>query len=429
MAKYRDPKVRTARPYAGSRRQLRSPSHPFALRTRPFQIQPFMISPVLPGETLRNLVCMSRVVTDPIANPLIGWWSETYFFYVKLRDIEFHLGADFVDEMVTSPGTYNPAALRSAAADPKYLHAANATPWAKYATQTVVEYFFRDQGEDWNVAALDGVPLAQISSRSWLDSLTLDENKRVDRDVDLDLNNDGTITAKEMLNGMEIWQAQRDAGLENLDYEDWIRTFGVSVPEVEDSFNKHRPELVRYYRQWQYPTNTVDPATGTPSSAVSWINSFRADKDRLFKEPGFLIGLNVTKPKVYIRDQAGSLASHMETLYNWLPALQHADTETGFGNFSSDRGPLAGQFTDEGGYWIDFRDLLVHGDQFSNFVLDAASSALNVIGADGSTRYPTGTEIDGLFKDAAKNQIRTDGVVTLSIAGRQTDRTPGRNVL
>lgn len=427
--KSRDPKVRVARPYAGSKRQLRSPSHPFALRTRPFQIQPFMISPVLPGETLRNLVCMSRVVTDPLANPMVGWWSEYYFFYVRLRDIEFHLGDLFVDEMVTSPGTYNPAPLRAAAANPKWLHGANATPWAKYATETVVEYFFRDQGEDWDVATLDGMPLAQIASKSWLDSLTLGARKSEDRDVNLDLNDDGEITAKEMLQGMDIWQAQRDAGLENLDYEDWIRTFGVAVPEVENSFNKYRPELVRYYRQWQYPTNTVDPATGTPSSAVSWINSFRGDKDRLFKEPGFLIGLNVTKPKVYIRDQNGSLASHMETLHNWLPALQHSDSELGFGHFPSDAGPLSGQFSDAAGYWIDFRDLLVHGDQFSNFVLDAAASSMNVVGADGSTRYPTATDIDGLFKSAEKNQIKTDGVVTLSIAGRQQDRTPGRNVL
>ena len=288
--------------------------------------------------------------------------------------------------MVTNPGSYDPSPLRVAAANPLWLHGANATPWAKYATETVVEYFFRDQGENWDVATLGGMPLAQIANKSWLDSLTLDANKRKNRDVDLDLNNDGDVTAQEFLDGMAIWQAQRDAGLENLDYEDWIKTFGVSVPEVEDSFSKYRPELVRYYRQWQYPTNTVDPATGTPSSAVSWINSFRGDKDRLFKEPGFIIGLNVTKPKVYIRDQIGSLASHMETLYNWLPALQHDKTELGFGKFGPTAGPLAGS-SRQRRLWVDFRDLLVHGDQFANFVLGAADSALNVVAPDGANRY------------------------------------------
>ena len=91
MAKYKDPKVQVPRPYKGVKRVMRNPAHPWQLRTRPYQIQPCMISPVLPGETLKNLVGMSRVVTKPIANPLIGWWCEYYVFYVRLRDIEFHL--------------------------------------------------------------------------------------------------------------------------------------------------------------------------------------------------------------------------------------------------------------------------------------------------------------------------------------------------
>ena len=91
MAKSNDPKVRVARPYAGVKRVQRAPAHPFSLKTRPFQIQPFLISPVLPGETLTNLVHQSRTVTKPIKDPLLGWWTEHYYFYVRLRDIEYHL--------------------------------------------------------------------------------------------------------------------------------------------------------------------------------------------------------------------------------------------------------------------------------------------------------------------------------------------------
>ena len=43
----------------------------------------------------------------------------------------------------------------------------------------------------------------------------------------MDLNADGKVTVQESLNAMEHWQALRDAGLENMDYEDWIRTFAV----------------------------------------------------------------------------------------------------------------------------------------------------------------------------------------------------------
>ena len=79
--------------------------------------------------------------------------------------------------MVTAPGTYDPAPLRGAA-DPKFYHPAGGTPWLKYAMQSVVEYYFRDQGEDWDQAVLDGIPLAQIAQRNWTDSLTLDGNLR-----------------------------------------------------------------------------------------------------------------------------------------------------------------------------------------------------------------------------------------------------------
>ena len=87
MAKFRGPKVQRARPYAGQRRVTRSPKHPFQLRTKPFQIQPFLLSPVLPGGTLSNLVLQSRVVSKPLKHALMGWWCEYYFFYVKPKDI------------------------------------------------------------------------------------------------------------------------------------------------------------------------------------------------------------------------------------------------------------------------------------------------------------------------------------------------------
>ena len=425
MAKFRDPKVQRARPYAGTRRVTRSPAYPFQLRTKPFQIQPFLLSPVLPGETLSNLVLQSRVVSKPLKHALMGWWCEYYFFYVKLKDIEFHLETDFVDQMVTDPANYNPAALR-APADPKYYHAAGGTPWLKYALQTIVEYYFRDQGEDWDVATLDGLPLAQIAQRNWTDSLTLEDKLRqAERDVDMDMNADGKITVQEAMNAQEHWQALRDAGLEQMDYEDWIRTFGVQVDEVPESFNLHKPELIRYSREWQYPNNTIDPVTGTPSSAVSFINAFRADKDRMFREPGFIVGLNVIKPKIYMKDQSGGLAGFMETLENWLPALSHSQYEKGFKGFAEGTGPLAGKsFTGDQGYWVDIRDLLLYGDQFLNFAPDDAANALDVITADGGRRYVSAADINNLFKSPAANWFEQDGVVNLSIKGRQRDRTP-----
>lgn len=430
MAKYKDPKVRVAKPYSGVKRVMRNPAHPFKLRTKPYQIQPCMISPVLPGETMKNLVHMSRVVTKPIKDPLVGWWYENYVFYVRLRDIEFHLKdtkGEWLNEMVTSPGTFDPTPLRSATALQAFYSSANSIPWAKYAMETIVEYYFRDQDEDWDVATLDNLPLAQLGSRNWMDSLTLNDDKRTDRDYDLDVNNDGNITAQEAIEGMEHWQALRDAGLESLDYEDWVRTFGVSIPERTDeqsSFNDHRPELLRYYRQWQYPTNTVEPTNGVPSSAVSWINAFRADKDRFFKEPGFIVGLTVCKPKAYLKDPTGALAGFLDHVENWLPAISHAHYEKGFKSFAANAGPLASKIgvSPFEAYWVDLRDLYIYGDQFVNYALDG--SAVSTITASGGNRYPKAADIDALFTGADK-YIQHDGIYNLTIAGRQQDRTRG----
>ena len=120
----------------------------------------------------------------------------------------------------------------------------------------------------------------------------------------------------------------------------------------------------------------------------------------------------------------------METLENWLPAISHKDYEKGFKRFDADKGPLASKIGTSPfeAYWVDLRDLLIYGDQFLNYVPDAASSALSVLDAAGGGRYPTTTDIDGLFSGADK-YIQTDGVVNLTIAGRQEDRTRGRNVL
>ena len=40
-------------------RVTRSPRHTFQLRHRPFLLQPFMLAPVIPGETMKSLLLVS----------------------------------------------------------------------------------------------------------------------------------------------------------------------------------------------------------------------------------------------------------------------------------------------------------------------------------------------------------------------------------
>ena len=107
MVTKRDPKVKLAPAYALSRRQLRRPQHRFSLRIRPYQLQPFLIAPVLPGETCKNILTQARVVTDPLdpATKLVGWWCEQFYFYVKHRDLAEGTVRDTVSNMVLDPAT------------------------------------------------------------------------------------------------------------------------------------------------------------------------------------------------------------------------------------------------------------------------------------------------------------------------------------
>ena len=138
----------------------RHPQHPFAIRHRPWQIAPFHIAAVLPGETLRNLLLQSRVVSDPVKSSLVGWWIEYYFYYVKHRDLG---GRDTFASMMTDPTTSLAAFNQAALAE--YYHATTTISWVKECLQRVTEWDFRVDGETWNGFTIGNLPAAQIMQR------------------------------------------------------------------------------------------------------------------------------------------------------------------------------------------------------------------------------------------------------------------------
>jgi hypothetical protein len=217
-----------------------------------------------------------------------------------------------------------------------------------------------------------------------------------------------------------MWKLQRMNNFTDMSYEEFLSTYGVHVKEAED----HIPELVRYVRDWTYPTSHIEPTTGAPTSAVSWKIAERADKDRFFREPGFLFGCCVVRPKVYRSKQIGSVADLMENAFTWLPALVRDDYTASFTRVATGTsGPLSTN-TDE--YWIDLKDLLLYGDQFVNFALTATDAGLVALPTAAlQKRYASGTDADGLFVAASPaNQIRQDGVVSMQILGAQRDTSP-----
>lgn len=401
-------------------RTLRHPEHSFQLRTRPWQIQPFVLAPVLPGETIRNALLQARVVTDPLKNALTGWHTEYYFFYVKLRDLD---DRDAILPMFVEPG-HSTAALNSAASIPFY-HAAGSINWASKCLDRVVDEYFRNEGEAVLAGAIDNLPLAEINRKSWMDSMAL-KSAIVDREIlpGEDLENENQIQGFDP--HYLAWEHLKAAGMTDLTYEDYLKSYGIRGREVEQIIDDHKPELVRYIREWSYPSNTVNPADGAPSSAVSWSVVERIDKERFFKEPGFLFGVTVARPKVYLKNQVGALADFMGTPFDWLPAVLRGQDHTSLKLFDNSSASPLGTTGAAGGFWCDVKDLFLYGDQFINFALtetDAGLVALPNV-ATLQRRYASAADADALFKDVARNRIRQDGIVRFTIAGALKDTTP-----
>lgn len=400
-------------------RVARHPRHTFHLWTRPYQIQPFMIAPVLAGESMKNLLLQARVVTDPVANRLMGWWKEYYFFYVKAQHCAMTPAQqDVIRQMFVDPATDVSSLLAGASAG--YYTRAGSISWTSLALVQIVEHFFRDEGQPYDLHLIDGIPAAQVSGNSWMDSLQ-PYTAILEDDPTLTVGADDAITGSEVDKLLEQWTYLRDMNMTDMSYDDYLRSFGVKV-RAEDI---GAPELLRYVREWQYPSNHINPANGRASSAVTWSIQERADKDRFFREPGFIVGVSVVRPKQFTVTQRSALAHEMMGAYDWLPAVLSTDKDASLRKLAAGAPLFGGLTMDDLAY--DLRDLFMYGDQFINWSPSdvvpnpVAANLAHLPWADGTFRYVAETELVNLFASGDATKIEQDGVVSLNILGQQRD--------
>lgn len=402
-------------------RVLRRPQHPFQLRTRPWQLQPMLIAPVLPGETMKNLLLQARTITDPVKNRFIGWWNEYYFFYVKHRDLA---ARDEFVSMVLDPDWSNANVDATANVEKHYFNkgVSSHVNWVDHCLKEVTDWYFRNEGEAWDVVTSDGLPHAQVGGNTWLDS-AVNEADYILPDIAVDgadgSTPDSAITVGEVTAAMQQYEFLRNNFAIDMTYEEFLQSYGVRQARTEI----HKPELLRFVRNWAYPVSAIDPTDGSAASAVTWSVTERADKDRFFSEPGFIFGLQCTRPKVYLSGQKGTATALLEDAYSWLPAVLTNDPRTSLKLVPDN--DILGNVTDANGVWVDIRDLFLYGEQFVNFAVtetDAGMVALPTAGLQ--KRYATSTDADALFAAASPaNLIRSDGLVSLAISGSQVDQS------
>lgn len=410
-------------------RRLRNPQHTFALRHAPYEIQPFLIAPVLPGETMKNLSLQARVQTRPIKNSLVGWWCEHYVFYVKHRDL--HDPTKFTDLMINSSAVLSAHEdWKTGVTDLFYGWRALGTgmDWTKACLRVVIENFFRDEGEAYDVTTIDAHPAAYLTGNTPWDSAILDTSMATATEVNIPVDAAPTpdiVKVSDVIRAMETYQMLVNQNLVNQTYEDWLRSYGVRTQAAV----VNKPELIRFMREWTYPSAFVQPDTGGGDSDVtascSWSIAERADKDRFFAEPGFIFGVTVVRPKVYFANQSRPLASLLDDAKSWLPAVLRGDNMASWKKITDAASdPLSGVGT--GDWWIDLKDLFVYGDQFTNLPNTVAD--FNHMGLPSTTanpRYPVQAGVDALFVSAdATDGVVQDGIVRLSILGNIEDTSP-----
>lgn len=415
--------VRTLMSAPPTNRVGRYPKHTFQTRELPFTAQPFMLARVLPGETLQNLFMEARVVTDPILNPLITWKKQYFFFYVRATDLML----DVFRDMFVDPTNSELAGHDEGANITRTYTAKGAVDWVGKCLDRVVETYFRDEGESASAfVTAGGDRIVQIRQNSFLDSLT-DKDDLPEGDAI-----SGATDAGDLDRLMDAFESLRAMGIANMGYEDWLRSQGINIPGKDEN----KPELLATFSDSQYPSNTVNPINGAPSSAVSWVfrNGERAPKH--FKEPGFVLGVSVTRPKVYLGGLAGLAAGFAQRAWDWMPNYTAMMPETALKQFAAGTGPLGDRTTDTDAYWLDMRDELLYGDQFHNLRDFDADIADNTVGAlhmlalpatDLSWKYPTEAMCKSFFVDAAGTafHVKQDGYVSLNIKGLQVDYTVG----
>ncbi len=412
--------IQIIQPGQTRKRFHRRPNFPIAGSMRPFGLYPIMCHPVLPGETLKSASAKWSVIGQPLKNPLVGAWLESWLFYVKLTDLDRDFGQMFISD------SYSTSGHTASFDDEAYFVYNGGINWIRKCVEHIHDAYFATEGETRKtlVGQFDGsIPRIKLNNRSWYQNMMF-EPAEVALDTTGERDHDAQMTA---------WQMVQQMQMTELSYESYLEQYGVTSMNI----GRGDPEILRFSRSWTKPSNTVDPATGTPSSAWVWNDEMKLEKDKRFEEPGFIIMLAAVRPKMYQRGQVYSMVSNLWGFSDWYPAYNLTDPAAGIKRIGSDDGVFVDDLNAAEGelqMLYDHRDLLSHGEQFVNdldpqYPLPTAngwSTIAAATDADVRGEYADDQSVQDLFIGTASKTERCyyEGIVGLTIAGHVQDTTP-----
>jgi len=179
---------------------------------------------------------------------------------------------------------------------------------------------------------------------------------------------------------------------------------------------------------------------GSINSQVIFNPQIRADKKRFFKHPGFIIGLQVVKPKVYISNRQQSAISMLDDLESWLSPTMQENAGASIIKLDVSATPEKSPYdltdfevqTTPVDYYMDVRDLYIHGDEFvqtngtAPTIVGSPPLVARIIDPDGTDvhvkKYLDEADLTALY-DTTPIHV-SEGVTYFNIKGRQRDTTP-----
>lgn len=402
-------------------RKRRSPSFPIAGTMKPGGIYPIFATPVLPGETLNEAEMKWRVLSMPIRHPFVGAWLETWLVYVKLTDISPTMAEMFISDSVSD------TAFLASGDRPHYFVKSGKIDYLKLATDRVVEAYFRDEEEpDWNTRLIDtDIHQLKRSEWSWAQNLMFKPSNMDMADMPSALPEAGTLTPLEIM---------KLAGMSEVTYEKYLMQYGVTAKAANAAADL--PEILRYTREWTVPTNSIDAATGAPSSVWAWGGTLKAEKPKRFDEPGFLIWYGAIRPKLFDRSISQSLIGAMWGFSDFFPVYNLEDPAAGIKQL--DAGFVTNTSTGPVPLIYDHRDLLSHGETFVNdwngpYPLPQTAARSITDGSEYTDirgQYVTEAEMEALFvedtqqsPDDARRRAFYEGIASMTITGHVVDTT------
>lgn len=415
-------------------RRQRRPKHTFNVRHIPYVIQPFMIAPVRPGETLVDMKATASAYSAPLASRNTGGWLEHMWFYVPVTAMPdaTTIMNEFVDETqaLTSLTT-------SANAQYYYKGVTGSANWVDQCMRAVIAEYFRGDTEDgireaWDAFTISqggvNMPIAGVVNDGMLDSLMLVSELPTDSSAPTEDAYLGTLDGLDAKR--RAYDRLRLMGFRELTFEEWLETQGINVPKTQEVHTREAvPELLRHHKSFAMPANAIDPTDGSAASALVFKKEMEAKKDYLFKVPGFILGVTVARFKTYHGRQYSNAASAIFDATGFLPKIEEFREEDALAlglvnatGIAVTQGPFSSGVADatspSGAYMYDLLDLYFRGDQFVNELAatDAGIVALPTAGLQ--TRYPTLTMVNGFFAASATDADRMifqDGRCDLTI--------------